>query len=62
VSKIITIQIDDEGNQTVELEGYKGKGCAAVAKVFADAIGSSKEVKRKPEYSQVTTVTKKVVQ
>lgn len=61
MAKIITIQIDEEGNQTVDLVGYHGKGCAAVARVFADAIGSSTEVKKKPEYNAVVTNKQKLM-
>lgn len=62
MAKIITIEIDEQGNQTVDLTGYHGVGCAAVAKVFADAIGTSTEVKKKPEYREVLTTKKKLVQ
>lgn len=53
MSKIITIEIDEAGDQTVDLEGYKGKGCAAVQEVFERAVGKSVKKTRKPEYNQL---------
>ena len=32
--KTITIEIDEQGNSTIDLEGFQGKGCADVAKAF----------------------------
>lgn len=52
MAKIITIEIDENGDQTVDLQGYHGKGCAAVQAVFERAIGKSTKVVRKPEYNQ----------
>lgn len=52
-NKIVTIEIDEAtGDQTVDLAGYQGKGCAAVQAVFERAIGKSVKVVRKPEYTQ----------
>ena len=58
--KVITIEIDEDGNQTVDLKGYFGRGCAAVQAVFERAIGKSIKVTRKPEYNAVTTNNKQV--
>lgn len=51
MAKIITIEIDENGDQTVDLVGYKGKGCHAVQEVFERAVGRSVKVTRKPEYN-----------
>ena len=32
--KIVTIEIDESGNSSIDLEGFQGKGCADVAKEF----------------------------
>lgn len=32
--KIVTIEIDESGNSSIDLEGFQGKGCADVAKDF----------------------------
>ena len=52
MAKIVTIEIDEEGNQTVDLEGYQGKGCHAVQEVFARAVGQSTKAVRKPEFNK----------
>lgn len=51
--KIVTVEIDESGDQTVDLAGYEGKGCAAVQQVFERAVGKSVAVTRKPEYNKV---------
>jgi hypothetical protein len=32
--KIITIEIDDHGNSSLDLKGFQGKGCGDVAEAF----------------------------
>ncbi len=51
MSKIITVTIDETG-QSVDLAGYKGKGCEAVQKAFEQAVGPSTKVTKKPEYNE----------
>jgi hypothetical protein len=48
--KIITVLIDEAGDQSVDTAGYQGKGCEAVQKAFADAVGKSTKVTKKPDY------------
>ena len=38
--KTIVIEIDEQGNCSIDLEGFRGKGCADVAKDFqgSDAV------------------------
>jgi len=56
MSKIITITIDEDANQTVETAGYKGKGCHAVTQAFADAVGQTAgPITRKAEFNQLPT-------
>jgi uncharacterized membrane protein YjdF len=50
--KIITITIDEAGDQTVDLTGYQGKGCDAVADVFGRAVGATTKVVHKPEHNK----------
>lgn len=52
MAKIITITIDDEGNQEVDLNGYNGKGCDAVADVFGRAVGATTKVVHKPDFNK----------
>jgi hypothetical protein len=33
-NRVIIIEIDQTGDLTIDLEGYKGKGCAAVEEAF----------------------------
>ena len=56
MSKIITITIDENADQVVETDGYHGKGCSAVTKAFADAVGATAgPITRKKEFNQVPT-------
>ncbi len=32
--KTVVIEIDEQGNSTIDLDGFQGKGCADVAKAF----------------------------
>jgi hypothetical protein len=50
--KIITITIDEEGDQVVDLTGYHGKGCDAVADVFGRAVGATTQTVHKPEFNK----------
>jgi hypothetical protein len=58
MAKIITVLIDENGDQSVDLAGYQGRGCSAVQKAFEDALGPSSKSIKKPEfYKQVNTKT-----
>jgi hypothetical protein len=50
--QIITIEIDDKGDSTVDLAGFNGKGCAAIQEGFARAVGKSDHVTHKPEFNK----------
>ena len=55
--KTVVIEIDDQGNSSMDLEGFQGSGCSAVAKDFqgSDAV---KNVRNKREfYIQVAATT-----
>jgi len=47
--KIVVIEIDEQGNSSVNLEGFQGKGCAEVAEDFQgrDAL---RNVRHKREF------------
>ena len=51
--KVVTIEIDESGNSSIDLEGFQGKGCADVAKGFqgGDEVVRS-EKKREYHVSQ----------
>jgi len=56
--KKIVIEIDEQGNCSMDLEGFQGKGCADVAKDFqgSDVV---KNVRNKHEFYIPETVGKK---
>ena len=47
--KTVVIEIDEQGNSSLDLEGFQGSGCSEVAKDFqaSDAI---KSVRNKREF------------
>jgi hypothetical protein len=47
--KMVIIEIDGQGNTSMDLEGFRGKGCADVAKAFqgSDRV---KSVRNKSEF------------
>jgi hypothetical protein len=47
--KTVIIEIDEQGNTSVDLEGFRGKGCADVAKAF-QGNDQVKSVRHKPEF------------
>lgn len=42
--KTVVVEIDEQGNSSVDLEGFQGKGCAVVAKDFqgSDAVTNTR--------------------
>jgi hypothetical protein len=53
VAKIITIEIEENGDANVDLAGFQGKGCHAIQEAFSRAFGgTSKETVRKPEFNK----------
>jgi hypothetical protein len=60
--QIITIEIDDKGDSTIDLAGFNGKGCAAIQEGFAQAVGKSVDVTTKPEYNRSCKIENKLQQ
>lgn len=52
--KTVTIEIDEQGNSSIDLQGFQGKGCAGVAEAFqgADAVRVTRN--KREIYSQAT--------
>ena len=50
--KLITVEIDQEGNASVDLKGFHGKGCDGALKDFTDGAKIRKTT-TKAEYHQV---------
>lgn len=58
--KIITIEIDDQGNSSLDLKGFQGKGCGDVAETFRGADSLVVD-RRKRDYHVLTTQGRKVL-
>lgn len=54
MARIITVEIDEVGDATVDIAGVKGKGCQAIQDVFGRALGTTVKVVTKAEYFQDT--------
>jgi hypothetical protein len=58
--KIITIEIDEQGNSSLDLKGFQGKGCGDVAQAFRgeDSLVTDR---KKREYDVRTTESRRVL-
>ena len=54
--KLITIEIDEQGNSSVDLDGFHGQGCGDVAKDFRGEDSVSLSSKKREFYAQTTAV------
>ena len=54
--KLITVEIDENGNSSIELEGFHGQGCADVAKDFRGGDSISQSNKKREFYAQTVAV------
>lgn len=56
--KTVTVVIDEQGNSSIDLEGFQGSGCADVAKDFqgSDAVKSTRN--KREFYVQVAAGTR----
>lgn len=61
--KIVVVEIDAQGNSSIDLQGFQGRGCSDVAKDFQgrDVVGVVRNkpelyVAAKNERAQLTTV------
>jgi hypothetical protein len=52
--KIITIEIDDQGNSSLDLKGFQGKGCGDVAEAFRGEDSLVMD-RKKREYNVLAT-------
>jgi hypothetical protein len=59
---IITIEIDEKGNVTIEVDGMKGSGCSLLTKDIEQALGKVVDTERKSEYNAPTQQTVKIGQ
>lgn len=49
--KLVTVEIDENGDTSVDLTGFHGKGCAAVAAAF-DELGKVTTSRTKTEFNE----------
>ena len=48
----IFVEIDEQGNPTVEVSGHVGPGCAELTKNLERALGTVAKDTKKPEFNQ----------
>ncbi|MBK7925986.1 MAG: hypothetical protein IPJ98_00415 [Bryobacterales bacterium] len=54
--KTVTIEIDEQGNSSIDLEGFQGQGCAEVAKAFQGSDTVSVTRNKREFYAQASVV------
>ena len=54
--KLITIEIDENGNSSIDLAGFQGQGCGDVAKDFRGGDSVTQCNKKREFYAQATAV------
>jgi hypothetical protein len=54
--KLITVEIDENGNSSINLEGFQGQGCGDVAKDFRGGDSVTQSNKKGEFYAQPTAV------
>jgi hypothetical protein len=54
--KLITIEIDENGNSSLDLEGFQGQGCGDVAKDFRGGDSVTQSNKTREFYAQPVAV------
>ena len=54
--KLITVEIDENGNSSIDLEGFHGQGCADVAKDFRGGDSVTQCNKKREFYAQTVAV------
>ena len=60
--QVITVTIDEKGDPSVDLEGFNGKGCAAVVEGFEKAVGKSTSTTIKHEFNAPVIAQAKIKQ
>jgi hypothetical protein len=54
--KLITIEIDEKGNSSIDLEGFQSHGCGDVAKDFRGGDSVTQSNKKREFYAQPAAV------
>ena len=50
--EVIIVEIDENGNVTLEAKGFKGKKCTDATRAFIEAMGTQVKEKKTEEYYQ----------
>ncbi len=53
--KLITVEIDENGASSIDLQGFQGQGCGDVAKDFRGGDSVTQSNKKREFYAQATT-------
>ncbi len=59
--KEIEVIIDENGQASIDLHGWQGKGCDEIAKQFAKAMGTTIKSTKKNDYWKTETKIKQKV-
>lgn len=59
--KTVIITIDENGEATIDLKGFNGKGCAKVAADFAGTDTIKTQIEKQEFFAQETQAQKQVV-
>ena len=54
--KLITVEIDENGNSSIDLEGFHGQGCGDVAKDFRGGDSVIQSSKKREFYAKTVAV------
>ena len=54
--KVITVEIDENGNSSIDLEGFQGQGCGDVAKDFRGGDSVTQSSKKREFYALTVAV------
>ena len=60
--KVITVEIDENGNSSIDLVGFQGQGCGDVAKDFRGGDSVTQSSKKREFYTQATAVKQSLQQ
>ena len=60
--KLITVEIDENGNSSLDLKGFQGQGCGDVAKDFRGGDSVTQSSKKREFYTQATAVKQSLQQ
>jgi len=54
--KLITVEIDENGNSSIDLEGFHGQACGDVAKDFRGGDSVTQSSKKREFYTKTVAV------